>query len=73
MKWYNDMTEQQKQNFKKVITIFVVGAILILLIPMVMKWILYKIMYIIKNNQFRKLEKYLHFRNMQITHLNMLY
>lgn len=37
MKWYNDMTEQQKQNFKKVITIFVVGAILILLIPMVMK------------------------------------
>lgn len=35
MKWYNDMTEQQKQNFKKVITICVVGAILILLIPMV--------------------------------------
>lgn len=33
MKWYNDMTEQQKQNFKKVITICVVGAILILLIP----------------------------------------
>ncbi len=35
MKWYNDMTEQQKQNFKKVITICVVGAILILIIPMV--------------------------------------
>ena len=36
MKWYNDMTEQQKQSFQKVIDVCIVGAILILLIPMVM-------------------------------------
>ena len=40
MKWYNDMTEQQKRNFKKVIAVCVVGAILILLIPMICKFIL---------------------------------
>lgn len=40
MKWYNDMTEQQKRNFKKVIAVCVVGAILILLIPMVWHFIL---------------------------------
>lgn len=40
MKWYNDMTEQQKRNFKKVIAVCVVGAILILLIPMVMHFFL---------------------------------
>ncbi len=40
MKWYNDMTEQQKRNFKKVIAVCVVGAILILLIPMIWKFIL---------------------------------
>ena len=40
MKWYNDMTEQQKRNFKKVIAVCVVGAILILLIPMIWKLIL---------------------------------
>ena len=34
MKWYNDMTEQQKQSFQKVIAVCVVGAILISLIPM---------------------------------------
>jgi hypothetical protein len=34
MKWYNDMTEQQKQSFQKVIAVCVIGAILILLIPM---------------------------------------
>ncbi len=28
MKWYNDMNEQEKRSFKKVITICVVGAIL---------------------------------------------
>ena len=37
MKWYNDMTEQQKRNFKKVIAVCVVGAILILLIAMIWK------------------------------------
>ena len=35
MKWYNDMTEQEKRSFQKVITICVVGAILILIVPMV--------------------------------------
>ena len=30
MKWYNDMTEQEKQSFQKVIVVCVVGAILIL-------------------------------------------
>ena len=35
MKWYNDMAEQEKRSFQKVITICVVGAILILIVPMV--------------------------------------
>ena len=35
MKWYNDMTEQEKRSFQKVIVVFVVGAILILIVPMV--------------------------------------
>lgn len=35
MKWYNDMTEQEKRSFQKVIVVFVVGAILILIAPMV--------------------------------------
>ncbi|GAB6402154.1 MULTISPECIES: hypothetical protein [Lachnospiraceae] len=35
MKWYNDMSEQEKRSFQKVITICVVGAILILIVPMV--------------------------------------
>lgn len=40
MKWYNDMTEQQKRNFKKVIVVCVVAVILILLIPMIWRFIL---------------------------------
>ena len=40
MKWYNDMTEQEKQSFKKVVAVCVVGAILILLIPMIWHLIL---------------------------------
>lgn len=40
MKWYNDMTRQEKQSFQKVIAVCVVGAILILLIPMVLHCIL---------------------------------
>ena len=40
MKWYNDMTEQQKRSLKKVIAICVAGAILILLIPIIWKFIL---------------------------------
>ena len=35
MKWYNDMSEQEKRSFQKVITICVVGAILIFIVPMV--------------------------------------
>lgn len=40
MKWYNDMTEQQKQSFQKVIVVCIVGTILILLIPVVMHFFL---------------------------------
>ena len=35
MKWYNDMSKQEKRSFQKVITVCVVGAILILIVPMV--------------------------------------
>lgn len=40
MKWYNDMTEQQKRSFQKVIAVCIVGVILILLIPIVLHFIL---------------------------------
>ena len=40
MQWYNDMTEQEKRSFQKVIAVCVIGAILILLIPMVWHFIL---------------------------------
>lgn len=39
MKWYNNMSEQQKRSFQKVIAICIVGAILILLIPIVLNFI----------------------------------
>lgn len=35
MTWYNDMTVQQKRDFKKVIAISVIGAIIVLLVPIV--------------------------------------
>ena len=35
MKWWNDMIEQEKHNFKKVIAVCIIGTFLILLIPMV--------------------------------------
>ena len=35
MKWYNDMTEQEKRSFQKAIVVCVVGAILILIVPIV--------------------------------------
>ena len=41
MKWYNDMTEHEKRSFQKVIVVFVVGAILILIVPMVFHAIFY--------------------------------
>ena len=33
MTWYTDMTVQQKRDFKKVIAISVIGAIIVLIIP----------------------------------------
>ena len=41
MKWYNDMSEQEKRSFQKVIAVCVVGAILILIVPMVFHTIFY--------------------------------
>ena len=35
MKWYNDMIEQEKRSFQKVIVVCVVGAVLIFIVPMV--------------------------------------
>lgn len=40
MKWYNNMNEQEKNNFNKVIVVCVIGTILILLIPVVMHFVL---------------------------------
>lgn len=40
MKWYSDITEQEKRSFNKVIAVCVVGTILILLIPMIWHFIL---------------------------------
>lgn len=34
MEWYNNMAEQQKRDFRKVITVSVVGIFLVLLIPL---------------------------------------
>lgn len=34
MKWYKDMNKQEKRSFQKVIVVCVVGAILILIVPM---------------------------------------
>lgn len=34
MKWHNDMNEQEKRNFQKVIAVCLVGGILILIVPM---------------------------------------
>ena len=31
--WYKNMTEQQKEAFKKVIVVSVIGAIMVLLVP----------------------------------------
>lgn len=35
MKWYNDINKQEKRSFQKVTVVCVVGAILILIVPMV--------------------------------------
>lgn len=35
MKWYNNMSEQERNNYNKVIVVCGIGAIIILLIPVV--------------------------------------
>ena len=35
MTWYKNMTEQQKKDFDKVLGVSIVGAIMVLLIPVV--------------------------------------
>lgn len=35
MKWYNELSEKEKQSFQKVIVVCVVAVILILLVPMI--------------------------------------
>ena len=39
MTWYKEMTEQQKREFKKVITISVTGAIVVLFVPLAFHFI----------------------------------
>lgn len=39
MKWYNNMTEQEKNNFNKVIVVCIIGAIFVFLIPLVMHFV----------------------------------
>lgn len=39
MTWYNDMTVQQKKDFKKVIAISVIGAIMVLFIPIIFHFV----------------------------------
>ena len=33
MAWYKNMTEQQKKDFKRVLGVCVIGAIMVLLVP----------------------------------------
>ena len=35
MTWYRNMTEQQKNNFRKVIVVAGIGIIAVLLVPMI--------------------------------------
>lgn len=35
MKWYHDMTQQEKQSFQKVIAVCAAGAVRILLVPVI--------------------------------------
>lgn len=37
MEWYENMTEQQKKDFKKVIIVFAAGAVMVLLVPMIFR------------------------------------
>lgn len=40
MKWYIDMTEKEKNDFRKVIAVSVLGAISVLLVPIVFHLVL---------------------------------
>ncbi len=39
MKWYENMTKQQKKDFKKVIIVFAAGTVMVLLVTMVFRFI----------------------------------
>ena len=39
MKWYKSMTKQQREGFSKVLAVSVIGAIIVLLVPMVIRFI----------------------------------
>ena len=39
MTWYKNMTEQQKRDFIKVIAISIIGAIIVLLVPIAFHFI----------------------------------
>ena len=39
MAWYKNMTEQQRKDFRKVIVVSVIGAIIVLLVPTVFRLI----------------------------------
>lgn len=39
MEWYENMTKQQKKDFKKVIIVFATGTVMVLLVPMVFRFI----------------------------------
>lgn len=41
MVWYNNMTEQQRKDFQKIIAVCGMGAGLILLVPMVFCFVLH--------------------------------
>lgn len=38
MKWYNNMTEQQKKDFNKVMIVFAAGTVMVLLVPMLFRF-----------------------------------
>lgn len=37
MTWYKNMDEKQKNDFKKVIAVAIIGIILVLTVPMILK------------------------------------
>ena len=39
MTWYKNMTEQQKNNFNKVLAVSVIGTLMILTVPLVFHFI----------------------------------